>query len=280
MIKHASRITAIILFALFPGPSFAQAGFEIFEIHYSSAAEMESSVRAILSDNGKVSVNSSSNSLIVKDNPRVLRQVRQMIARLDRKPKNIRIEVEFIEIASLNKLGLDVKWRIGGAGWSVGAIPAIGGDAVSANISARRSDFKGKKKQFLVIMENRPGRIFVGEAIPLTNYFFQYGYNRGYLTKDTQFKNVGVSFSVRASIAKSGKLRVTLEPEVSYYDRKRKSFPVKNAATTLLMDDPGTIIIASSDDRDGSSSVNFLRGMDKNNSESKFAMILSARSED
>lgn len=280
MIKYAPHIAAIILFSLYPGQGLAQTGFEIFEIHYSNAGEMESAVRVILSENGKVSVNVSSNALIVKDNPRVLRQVRQMIARLDKKPRNIRIDVEFIEKSSLREMGLNVKWRAGGAGWSVGVIGGAQGATFSADLTARRSDFRGRKKQFLVIMENSPGRIFVGEEIPFSDYFFQYGRNHGYISRNTQFKSVGVSFSVRASVAESGKLRITLEPEVSYYDRKRKSFPVKNAATTLVMDDPGTMIIASSDTRDDSFSVNFLRGMDKKDSKSEFAMILSARSED
>jgi len=276
LVRYACHISAAIMLAAHPGAGFAQASFEIFKIYYSDANELRSAVMSLLSENGKVSVNSSSNSLIVKDSPRVLRQVRQMIAQLDRRPKNIRIEVEFIEKTSLNKIGVDIKWRIGGAGWSVGVIP---GGAVLADLTARRSDFKGKKKQFLVIMENRPGRIFVGEAIALTNYFFQYGYNHGYLTKDTQFKNVGVSFSVKANVAEEGKLRVTLEPEVSYYDRKRNSFPVTSSATTLVMSDPGTIIIASSDENSDSFSVNFLRGINKKESKSQFAMILTARSE-
>ncbi|VAX14815.1 hypothetical protein MNBD_NITROSPINAE04-1028 [hydrothermal vent metagenome] len=279
MVRYACHTAAVIAFALHPGTGLSQTSFEIFEIHYSDAGELEGAVMALLSGNGKVSVNSSSNSLIVKDNPRVLKQVRQMIARLDRKLKNIRIEVEFIEKALLNKTGVNIKWGIGGSGWSVGVAPGVPGGSVSAGLTARRSDFKGKKKQFIVIMENRPGRIFVGESIPLTNYFFQYGKNHGYLTQNTQFKNVGVSFSVKASVAGKGKLRITLAPEVSYYDRRRNSFPVKNAAVTLVMDDPGAIVIASSDDNKDSFSVNFLRGMNKEDSESQFAMILTARSE-
>ncbi len=63
MVKHACHIAAIILFVIHPGTGLAQTGFEIFKIHYSGADEMESAVRALLSENGKVSVNSSSNSL-------------------------------------------------------------------------------------------------------------------------------------------------------------------------------------------------------------------------
>ncbi len=278
-VKYVCHMAAVIMFALHPGAGLAHASFEIFEIHYSDAGELEGAVMALLSESGKVSVNSSSNSLIVKDNPKVLRQVRQMIARLDRKLKNIRIEVEFIEKASLDKTGANIKWGTGDSGWSVGVISRAPGGRVSAGLTARRSDFKGKKKQFLVIMENRPGRIFAGESMPVTNYFFQYGRNHGYLAQNTQFKNVGVSFSVKASVAGKGKLRITLEPEVSYYDRKRNSFPVKNAATTLVMDDPGTIVIASSGDNKDSLSVNFLRGINKKDSKSEFVMILTARSE-
>lgn len=278
MMKYACHIAAIILFVAYPGHSFAQSGFEIFEIHYSNAADMESAVKTLLSENGKMSVSVSSNSIIVKDNPRVLKQVGQMIARLDRRPKNIRIEVEFIEKSHLSQIGVDVQWRVGGAGWSIGFIPGVKRDSISANLTALQSDFKGRKKQFLVIMENRPGRIFVGEEIPFTDYFLQYGRNHGYITGNTRFKSVGVSFTVRVNSAENGKLRVILEPEVSYYDRKRNSFPVKNAATTIVMDDPGTVVIASADSGDDSFNVNFLRGIKKKKTKSEFAMILTARS--
>ncbi len=267
-------------FTLLTGSVHAQTTFEIFEIHYSDAGDLKNAVQAILSEEGKVSVNSASNSLIVKDRPKVLEQVRTLIARLDKKPKNIRISVEFIEESRLKELGVDVRWRVGGPGWTVGVMPFPMREGLAVDAKAARSGFKGRKKQSLLIMENRPGRIFVGEEVPFSDYYIQYGYKRGYITQNVRFKKAGTSFAVTARTIEGGKIRVILEPEVSYYDRERKSFTVKNAATTIIIDDPGTVAVASSDDKTNSFSVNFLRGLDRENSQSNFVMILSARSED
>ncbi len=263
---------------LMASPAYAQSTVvEVFEIHYSDAQELIESVASVLSDKGKVTVNSPSNTLIVVDTPAYIARARDLIARLDRRPKNIRIDVDFIEKEQLDKLGINVDWRISGPGWTVGNVPHdMEGVHVTGSVTSSTLD--SKKKQFLLLMEGHEGRIFVGESVPLTEYFFSYGYRYGYISRNVKFKDAGTSFVVTARSAGKGKMRVSLVPEVSYYDKKRETFIVKNAATEILMDDPGSVVIASSEGVSDSFSVNFLRGVDKEKSKSSFVMILSVNS--
>lgn len=269
---------ALALFTLAAAPASAERAVEVFEIHYSNAAEMKDAVEALLSETGKVSVNERGNALVVVDDARVIEQVRLVLSTLDKKPANIHIDVTFVEKQELERLGVDITWRIGGAGWSVGAGNRKG-RGVSADLWAAASKAERKATQSLVLMEGRPGRIRVGEDTPVTEYFIEYGIHHGYISKNVSFRQSGVSFLVRARVAGGGKLVVDLEPEISYYDRKRETFQVKNASTTITTDDPGTVAIGGVDDGGSSFNSNFLGGVGKRKDSGSFVMILKARSE-
>ncbi len=283
-----SRITKLIFVSsLILVAMFAKAGaksetvVEVFEIHYVKAKDVEGALRVILSKSGSLSITKAANIIVVRDYANNIEQMRKLLEVLDRRPKNIFITVEFVEINRLEELGADLKWRVTGAGWSVASIPSFTGSKSGAgvDIKAVESSFKGKRKQSLLLMENRPGKIFVGESVPITTYYYQYGLRRGYLGEATSFKNVGTSFVVTASTTRNKKIRLKIAPEVSYYDRGKQSFSVKNAETTALVDDPGTVVIASNESGGDTFSSNFLRNYNKKTGETKFVMILKARSE-
>jgi len=278
-----SRLLPVTLaLALAAGAAYAgNATVKIFEIYYTNASELKDVVASLLGPEGKVTVNTSSNSLIVIDEPEVLKQVARVISRLDRKPKNIRITVEFVEKSRLKELGIDVRWKAGGHGWSIGTYHApSSGKNLEIGANASTASSHSVKKQSLLLMEDKRGRIFVGETVPFTEYYRQYGHNHGYISKNVKFKDAGTSFTVKArTIQKGSKIKITLEPEVSYYDREKKSFSVKNAATSIIISDPGMAVIGSQNDDSDSFNANFLRGVTGRKSGSSFVMILKVRSE-
>ncbi len=268
--------------AISAGAAYAgKTTVKIFEIYYTNAAELKDVVESLLGPEGKVTVNTSSNTLIVVDEPEVLKQVARVISSLDRKPKNIRITVEFVEKSRLKDLGIDVKWQAGGHGWSIGTFPGpSSGKNLEISANASTASSHSVKKQSLLIMEDKKGRIFVGKTVPFTEYYRQYGYNNGYISKNVTFKDAGTSFTVKArTIKKGSKIKITLEPEVSYYDREKKSFSVKNASTSIIISDPGMVVIGSQNDDKNSFNTNFMRGVSGRKSESSFVMILRVRSE-
>lgn len=277
MVPRTALALAAVLFALAASPASAGRAVEVFEIHYSNAAELKGAVEAVLGETGKVTVSERANALVVVDDARVIEQVRAVLAALDRKPANIHIDVAFIEKSELERLGVDIAWRAGGAGWSIGAGNRKERGA-SANLWAAVSRAKRKTTQSLTLTEGRPGRIRVGEDTPFTDYFIEYGIHHGHISKNVSFRQSGTSFSVRVRTAGHGKLVVDLEPEVSYYDRKRETFKVKNASTSITMGDPGTVAIGGVDEGGSSFNANFLRGVGSREDSGSFVMILSARS--
>lgn len=280
VLKRASALAAVIVFLLC-APALAETIVEVFEVHYTDAEEIEGAVRIALSEEGTATVSRETNMIIVRDRPENIEIVRRLLAKLDKRPKNINVTVEFIEKESLNRVGVDIRFRAGGGGWSIATIPApAAGRGVSAGVSAIHSSLKSRKRQTLKTLEGRPGRIFVGTSVAIVNYVYHYGLSHGYITRDTTFKNAGVSFSVTADTMPEGRIRVTIAPEVSYYDRQSGSFTVKDAAATVVLDDPGMMVIASTGGSADSFEANLLSGAAGEKSGTEMVMVLSVSSED
>lgn len=266
---------SVIVILLSSGPAYCQKVVEVFEIYYGQAGDMAGAVKLVLSPEGKMSVDESSNIIIVNDRPVNVEEARKLIKRLDRAPKNIRIEVEFFEEERINSLGLNLQWRVEGAGFAVATIPAPGSPGAQVDVHQLLKNARSTKKQFLRVMENQTGRIFVGESVPFAGYLVRYGY----IEKDVTFKNAGTSFVARAKTITGGKIALSLEPEVSSYDGGNNSFTVKNAATMIVLDDPGSVALGGVDSVEESFGGSFLQSAGGREANSRFVMVITVQSE-
>lgn len=273
----AGILLLCLSFALFIGEAGGETVVEVFQMRFSNATDWEETVRGLLTEEGSVSANEANNVLVVMDRPDNVEKIRALLTRLDQRPGTIVVEVEFVETGRSRKGGMDIQWRAGGGGWSIGSLPS--GRGMASSMSSKASRSHSTKKQSLRLLENRPGRIFVGEAVPFTEYFLQFGRRYGYIAESVTFKEVGTSFSVKARRAGEGTIEITLDPEVSYFDKKKESFVVKRASTSVLVNDPGTVVVGGIDGEEDSFAANFLRGAAGTNSSSAFSMILRVRSE-
>lgn len=273
---YALVICAVAVFWFTP----ASAGrmVEVFEIHYGSARDVAGSVRILLGPGGKLSVDESANYIIVSDEKKNVEEIRALIGRLDKPPKTIMAEVEFAQESAVKPFAVDIRWKVAGTGWMIGSFPGQGsGFPVSAR--AGMPGAMALKKQFLRLLENRPGKIFVGESVPSVEYFIRYGRGHGYITGSAVFKNAGTSFNVTAKTAPGNKIMVSLEPEVSSYEQGINIFQIKNAAVSAVVDDPGTLVIGGNEGEEESFGGAFLSGLDGREEKSRFLMILTVKSE-
>lgn len=92
---------------------------EVFALNYSQAAEVDKSVRDILSERGKMRADTRSNTLIVTDMPTTLQNIRKIITRLDQMTPQVLIQAKVIEmtLGDADKFGIkwNVKAGVGGA---------------------------------------------------------------------------------------------------------------------------------------------------------------------
>jgi type IV pilus assembly protein PilQ len=87
---------------------------EVFTLNYSRAADVEKSIKEMVSERGKVRSDPRSNTLIVTDMPTSLQSIRTVIARLDASTPQVLIQAKVVELTlgSADKLG--IKWNIAG----------------------------------------------------------------------------------------------------------------------------------------------------------------------
>jgi type IV pilus assembly protein PilQ len=94
---------------LFERETFEQLVTEAFQINYATAAELQVSIQALLSeDRGRVSVGESTNTLVVTDIPRVMERVRALVTELDRQTPqvNIAAKIIFVNRTDLSDFGV------------------------------------------------------------------------------------------------------------------------------------------------------------------------------
>lgn len=279
-IKTLSRLIPLLL-VFSVSQVFAQSPLvEVFDVHYSDANELVNVVDGVLSKEGIATVSSSSNSIIVRDYPANIAEVKKLLARLDKKPVTMLITVQFIEEEKAKKFTAGLSFRTSGRGWRVATIPSPSTDGISVLLEAKTSNISGKKKQFIRILENREGTIFYGRQHPVVETSRHTYPGGGSVTsKNTTFKETGTSIKVTARIVENGKIMVSLTPETGRYNKGEKSFSVNRAETTVIVDDPGTIVIGGIDGGASSSGMGIPGGVKKREKTTHSVMILSVKSE-
>jgi len=273
-------IPALAIFA-FPLTSLAQSAnaVEVFEIGYADAAQIAKAAEMLLSSSGKITADSGANRIIVSDKPANIEKIRELVAKLDHPQKNIVITVEFVEKSKFIEKNIDLKWEARGGGWIVANAPSRQGGQGASVVNLGASYFSGNstatKKQFLRLLENSTGRIFVGQTVPFTGWLIR----NGYAQSETVFKNAGTSFLVTARKTGGGKIMLALVPEVSGYDRESGIISVKNASATLMMDDPGEAVLGGESGSGEAIGASFLRGAGSEETSTEFVMIVRVKSE-
>ncbi len=91
---------------------------EVFTLNYSRAADVEKSVKEMLSERGRIRADARSNTLIVTDMPTSVQNIRTVVARLDAATPQVLIEAKVLEmtLGSADRLGIDWNLRLAVSG--------------------------------------------------------------------------------------------------------------------------------------------------------------------
>jgi len=100
---------------------------ELVPINYATAKEIMPQVKSILSDRGDVKVDERTNILIVKDIPKNIPAVKNLVKSLDTKTPMVLIEARIIEANLSFQRELGVRW-----GFLAGNNPKVGGGTVGS----------------------------------------------------------------------------------------------------------------------------------------------------
>jgi|GEM_PF-965848 len=114
---------------------------EVIPLNYTEASKVESLIKPLLSDDGKVDYLERTNSLVIKDNPDRIKKVRQFIKRVDTPTPQIQIGARMVDIVTtyLKELGIQwgFLWRQTKTGMSFPYSFGVGGGVSTAPAAAQ-----------------------------------------------------------------------------------------------------------------------------------------------
>ena len=202
----------------------------IIFINNSNAEEMKTALQNIVSQRGKLDVDTGSNSLIVNDTEPVIEKIQEMVKTLDKKTYQVDINAKLVDVdvEATRELGID--WGLlnlhasglGGVG-SVeinNAIPTSAGTAkfgtvrswgeLNAIIQMLEKTNKANiiSNPRITTMDNREARILVGKEIPL-------------IVADeagnpiTELTKIGIMLKVTPHVNSDRTITLDMHPEVS-----------------------------------------------------------------
>ncbi len=216
--------------------AYPRTGMRMFRLRHAPAARIQDIVKAFLSEGGRMSVDAKTNALIVKDSAEVLNQVQRLVARLDRKPRQVSVEAAIVstKLDDITKLGVNFDkfkrinanlLRVNTIGFATVPTEASKGlfvDLASGNLTAllealqTTTDFKLLSHPRLKALSGEPAEIRVGERLGFLTSVTTVGANTpGTTTQTVEFLDVGTALRFTAFVTEDGMVELELKPEVS-----------------------------------------------------------------
>jgi len=234
-----------------------------FVIKYAKASQLATTVSRMLSSDGVMQADDPSNTLIVIDTPMNVESIERMIGELDLAPKQVLIEVKFVEISTAKGEDFRTIWnRIGKSGseftGKISLAPmkgtgfgiTISTEYIDALIELFKSatDFNLMSTPQIVTLDNREARIQVGSQVPYKKTTVISSMGTTTTSEEIIYLDVGVVLSVTPHISGANSVIVDIKPVISDYEYSKDvpGVPIistRNIESRVLIYDGQTLIV-------------------------------------
>lgn len=235
-----------------------------FVIKYAKASQIATTVSKMLSADGVMQPDDPSNTLIVIDTPMNVNSIGKMIEELDLAPKQVLIEVKFVEISSSKGEDFRTIWnRIGSSSSSIRGkvnLAGMAGTGFGITISTpdldalielfkSATDFNLMSAPQIVTLDNRQANIQVGSNVPYKKMTTIVGTGGTVTTsEEIVYLEVGVVLSVTPHITGANSIIMDIKPVISDYEYSAAvpGIPIittRNLESRVLIYDGQTLIV-------------------------------------
>jgi type II secretory pathway component GspD/PulD (secretin) len=246
---------------------------ETVMLRFLRAANMEPVIKMMVTEWGSVAVDKETNSLIISDSKNELEGILEQIRKADRVPRQIQIEVVIVDVKLGDQTEVGVNWEnllgnpehgnfnsqqtliddlgsgMTNPGTKIGY--AAGSLTVSLHALQTTRDTEILASPTVMVVSGQEATIETIEEIPYTELTQSTGGVGGAdAVTSTQFKNVGLTLTVKAIITDENRIMMTIEPQQSINtgvagvgDSTVPIVDKRRTKTTLLMDDNQVLIM-------------------------------------
>lgn len=235
----------------------------IFQLTNIHAKEMADILKGIVSLN-KIIVNDALNTIVVRDSEEALKVAGKVIRANDRRPAEIILEVEILEVnrSKAERLGLDLSpYSIGVAVPAAKPIPLAGSirrsysnnailtlPSATLNFYKQDVDAKTLANPRLRVLSGKHAKIHIGDRVPLRASIIQDATGQVRTTYD--YKEIGIMLAAEPVIHLDNSVTVKVNLEVSSLGQNigtqnepAYSIGTRNAETFMLLRDGETAIL-------------------------------------
>ena len=267
-ITTASLVAFFLVFVL-AGPLLPRiaAGGEtdvfVYKAKHRVAEELMSSVSTVLTSEGRISVDSRTNSLVIVDTPKGLAAAKTILASQDVRQSNIQITVESVTDRDLQALHAEVDWAYRSSGWQIGTVPvALPGSGFSAlaALGDEKAHSRRRSVQTITVMNDGTAEIATGHEVPFTDVFHHYAAGRGYLTTSTRWVSIDTGLTVHARTIGEDRILLDITPWMRNLARGGRSIKFTEASTQIEVKDGEAVVMGSSTQNRNEALREILRG--------------------
>lgn len=244
-------------------PAGAQAEKErisrVFSYGSASPAEVEETLKALLTAEGKYSFMPEKQKVMVRDIPDRVEMIGSLLAEMAKPQPNVRIELSFQEFSGGQSGGIQVSGNVGGRDVRVGNSPVprngivIGGGSTQVRSTTNSG-------QFLLVQGGQTAYIEVAKQVPFADYFYGYASNLGIAVPAIRWESVGTRMAVRPDV-QGDLIRVEIVPELTTLSGGQNGIlTLKQLATVVTVANGVPVQIGGFKDAAADFNLNFFSG--------------------
>ena len=248
---------------------------ELIPVNYSTAQELQTQIKNILSDRGSISIDTRTNTLVVKDIPSNIAEARRLVETLDMKTPQVVIEARIVEASTNFSRELGIKWggtlppaQISGTTTTLGIQGGIGTDtvanfpvasptsAITFNL-ANMGDITNLDVELTALESAGEGQIISAPRITTLDNkeaSIEQGLRIPYLkltaegTATTEFIEANIKLSVIPHVTADGHIKMNIKaskdsPDSSITVQGVPAIDKKEAITEVLVEDGDVVVI-------------------------------------
>ena len=222
----------IVALTFLVGASLA-AEVAVIKVNYRSAAEILPQVEDLLSPEGKASVDTRTNSLIVVDTKESLAKIQAFVASIDKLAEQVKVSFRFQEQGVSTDRDISASGRASGEYGSV----AIGRDRrEGVHVRARDTvvNRRGNTESFISVMSGSSAYLWVGKEVPFTERWVYFTHHYAHVVETVNFQRVETGFEVRPIVA-GNNVQIEIVPRISSLERGGQIVRFTEASTTLTV---------------------------------------------
>jgi type II secretory pathway component GspD/PulD (secretin) len=223
----------MILFLSYLVASSLAAEVAIIKVNYREASDLLPLVLDLLSPEGKASVDTRTNSLIVIDSNPSLTKIQAFVTNMDKPAEQVKIRFRFQETGLSTDRDISTSGRVSGEHGSV----AIGGaeeEGMHVRALDSRTQHRGATESFISVLSGSSAYLWVGRDIPFTERWVYLTHTYAHVAETVKFQRVETGFEVRPVVA-GDRVHIEIIPRISSFDEAQQVVRLTEASTKVIV---------------------------------------------